>query len=99
MQILPALRRTVMTTISPRRRSSPGRHPFSVLVLLPDYLADQPGDTVYCHIDAPDAATAERLARELAASQFPDCTPSPDDFLIVLIIAGHHAAILPESTR
>lgn len=68
-------------------------HPFTVLLMKPDYLADNYGeDTALIHVDAATAAEAatEAQAHAFAHESAVEDDGSPDDFAVVLLIAGTH---------
>lgn len=75
----------------------PQHRPYSVLLLYPDYLADDFGhDTYYAHVMASDPASAVREAQQeaMAANTGPDDEPdadNADDFHPLLVLEGHHA--------
>jgi hypothetical protein len=63
--------------------------PYTVLVLRPDYESKNYGqDTFLAHVDAYDAAHAQRLAQKEAADA--DESTEPDDYHVLLVIEGHH---------
>lgn len=64
---------------------------FTVLLLRPDYIADQYGeDTYLAHVwaDSPAAALQKARLEVTAADNAPDA--DPDDYACLLLIAGTH---------
>lgn len=71
---------------------------YSVLLLYPDYLEHQRGDNFYFHVTASDPIEADRKAKSYAMASFVgEGVSDPDDFMTILVIAGHHAD-LPTGT-
>lgn len=65
---------------------------FSVLLLYPDYVADDFGsDTFFTHVEQPTIADAIKSAQEDAASQVEQEPPSdPNDWFPLLVLYGWH---------
>lgn len=73
-------------------------HPFTVVLLWPDYLGDYGEKTTIHQVLAKDYAHAARKAQEehFAAhtKHDPDAVQSPEDFYPLAIFAGHHENLL-----
>lgn len=72
---------------------------YTVLILRPDYVADNYGqDTFLSHVDEPSVEAAEHAARveALTADQLPserdaeDLPESFDDYYVLLVVEGWH---------
>ena len=71
---------------------------FSVLLLIPDYAADNFGqDTVFDHFEAVDAAQAVRAAQAWTYSGIGNAFPesAPEDFHCLLVLYGWHDDVSP----
>lgn len=69
---------------------------FSVLLLRPDTIANQYGeDTYFTFVGANDPVDAVRKAR-IEACQFDEGITEPEDYFVLLVIAGAHTDINPE---
>jgi hypothetical protein len=71
---------------------------FTVLLLRPDYIADQYGeDSLLCWVSADSPADALQKARAEAIKidEAPDA--DPDDYACLLIVAGTHEDLNPET--
>lgn len=67
----------------------PTLNPYTVLVLRPDYAAQNYGqDTFLTQVAAPTILTAQRLAQREAAEA--DQLDSPQDYHVLLVVEGHH---------
>jgi hypothetical protein len=74
-------------------------NPYTVLLLRPDYIADEFGkDTYMARVGAESVEQAQRAA-QLEAKREDDryCTPEevelggdPDDYAVLMVIEGHH---------
>lgn len=65
--------------------------PYSVLLLYPDGLAENYGEeTFYAWVKAADPAEAVQKARQQARRANPGSGVKPEDFALLLCIAGHH---------
>lgn len=78
--------------------------PFSVLLLYPDFLAENYGeDTHYAQVEAEDANDAVYKARlEVAEKEADDMFSVEEliaDFLLLLVIEGHHADLSAEAQQ
>jgi len=80
--------------------------PFSVLLLCPDYIADNYGEeTFYAHVEAQDANDAVYKARvEVANKMIRERDIHEDefanlitDFALLLVIEGHHEDLSAEA--
>jgi hypothetical protein len=67
-----------------------GVQPYSVLLLYPDYANDSGTETYYTLVEAADpfAAIAEARRRAVGAQEGTEI--EPDDFVPLLVTAGHH---------
>ncbi|HJW82452.1 MAG TPA: hypothetical protein VJ396_09430 [Acidiferrobacterales bacterium] len=64
---------------------------FSVLLLYPDYLANQYGEeTFFAHVVADNKAAAIQVAQVIAEGGVANDGAKPEDFLPLLVLAGHH---------
>ena len=73
---------------------------YSVLLLYPDYLADDPSETFYEHVTATSPKNAGLVAQQSAISaNAMDEDTDPDDFAVLLILEGHHHGVDPEATE
>lgn len=64
---------------------------FSVLLLYPDYLAENFGqDTYFTHVEAEAPAVAVTTAQREAVHGMVDTCAEVDDFHPLLCIEGHH---------
>lgn len=71
---------------------------YSVLLLQPDFVADQYGEgTDYLHVRAGTPAAAIALAQRQAARQaaeLHECDDDPHAFLPLLCVEGHHTNLV-----
>lgn len=68
--------------------------PYSVLLLYPDYIANNYGqETYFTHIEATRPADAAKFAQCQLALEFDDGGGAPDDFFVLLVIEGHHSDV------
>lgn len=70
-------------------------HPFTVVLLYPDYSTDNFGETWCGHVRAPDATTAVTKAQKLCAEES-TVIESPDDLLPISVFAGHQPDLVHE---
>lgn len=67
---------------------------YSVLLLYPDYLADNFGqETYFEHVEQPTIADAIKSAQEFVANEFDNA--QPDDFHPLLVLHGWHDDVKP----
>ena len=66
--------------------------PYTVLLLYPDYLADQYGEETYlCWTTAPNPKLAVAQAREEVCKRFdPESDVQPDDWFVLAVFEGTH---------
>lgn len=67
--------------------------PYTVLLLRPDYVADQFGtDTYMAHVEAGSVAEAEDMARSNAVQGDwqEGCNYDHADYAVLLVLEGHH---------
>jgi hypothetical protein len=64
---------------------------YTVILLLPDHVADQYGETWMSHVSGvdPKAAIAEACSWCIAGKHLDDAT-DPEDFVVVAVFEGHH---------
>ena len=69
---------------------APGKRPYSVLLLYPDYANDDGTETFYAWTEASDslAAIADAQRQALATHEWTDRDPA--DFVPLLVTQGHH---------
>jgi hypothetical protein len=77
---------------APPAGNDPGKKPYSVLLLYPDYANDSGTETYYAFVEAPDpiAAVAQTTRQAVAAQE--GVAYEPDDFAPLLVTEGHHAS-------
>jgi hypothetical protein len=68
----------------------PGKQPYSVLLLYPDYLNDTGYETYYAFVEASDPLDAVALAQRQAAAAQEGVEIDPDDFAPLLVTEGRH---------
>lgn len=72
------------------------RHLFTVIVLLPDWLADTYGQDIYIaqvDIHNDDAAHAAQVGRKQAAADYIDSDDELVDFFVLATFSGHATSI------
>jgi hypothetical protein len=73
---------------------------YSVLVQYPDYDARDFPNQEFVWVSATSPASAGVAVQELLASEDarhnPDSPSTPDDYLVIMVIAGHHKNLLTE---
>jgi len=70
---------------------------WSVLLLLPDYVATEYGhETYYDFVEAPDPASAIKLAREHAVAAHGGAGAGACDYFVLLATAGYNGDVNPE---
>ena len=79
------------------------KKPYSVLLLYPDYIADEFGKETYLawvEAESPEQAVgeAQRMAW-IDNNQGEDDCLHPDDFFPLITIQGHHGDLTPEPWR
>jgi hypothetical protein len=67
-----------------------GMQPYSVLLLYPDYVNDSGTETYYALVEAADPLAAVAEARRQAVAAQEGIEIDPDDFVPLLVTAGHH---------
>lgn len=68
-------------------------NPYTVLLLLPDYMRERFGSIVLLHVHALDVDNAITMAKTICATS---STPpnDPDDLLAVSVFDGHHQSLV-----
>lgn len=75
-----------------------GPFPYTVILLYPDYLANQYGEEYYfAWVKARSPKRAPVLARKQVANNLGDRVQNPDDFLCVAVYAGHAPCLHTEA--
>ena len=70
--------------------------PYSVLLLYPDYFADNFGqDTFFTHVEALGPKEAVRTAQHEIQTANQQEVDDPTDFYPLLVIEGHHDDVKP----
>lgn len=71
--------------------------PYTVLLLRPDYIADEFGkDTYMAHVMAPDVACAQKMAQneahgcDMKGNDEEDVYGEPADYAVLLVLPGRH---------
>ena len=80
----------------PTARSLPGKKPFSVLLLYPDYANDSGTETYYAFVTALDPINAVILARRKVAFAQRGVEMKPNDFVPLLVTPGHHDSVFQQ---
>jgi hypothetical protein len=76
----------------PTAGSDPGKKPYSVLLLYPDYADDTGYETYYAFVEASDAIEAVAAAQRKASAAQDGMDIEPDDFHPLLVTGGHHCS-------
>ena len=77
-------------------RADAGLMPFTVVLMTPDYLANQYGtECTTCHVFAEERIRAIMTARTKAQETLDALEHDPDDFAVVFVCHGHQANIAP----
>jgi hypothetical protein len=77
---------------APPAGNDPGKKPYSVLLLYPDYANDGGTETYYAFVEAPDQIEAVALAQRQAVAANECVEIEPDDFAPLLVTQGHHVS-------
>lgn len=79
------------------------KKPYSVLLLYPDYIADEFGkETYFAWVEAESPEQAVYAAQRMAwidNTEGEDDLLHPDDFFPLITIQGHHGDLTPEPWR
>jgi hypothetical protein len=65
-------------------------HPYSVLLLYPNYANDSGTETYYAFVHAADASAAVVAAKRKAVAVQEGIEIEPDDFIPLIVTPGHH---------
>jgi hypothetical protein len=74
----------------PADESDPGKKPYSVLLLYPDYANDSGLETYYAFVEALDPIEAVATAQREAVRSQDGMVGDPEDFPPLLVTPGHH---------
>lgn len=89
-------------TTTPAPAPAPKLHPFSILLLYPDYMSENITETYYELVDATDVHDAVAKARGACmvecwnTSEDVSLIDDPHDLAVLLALDGHHDDINPE---
>ena len=70
-------------------------HPYSVLLLYPDYLTDGNPQTYYTHVLAASPQHAVDVARRACGAVNEGSIHDPNDCAVLLVVFGHHHDLTP----
>lgn len=70
-------------------------HPFTVLLLYPDYSTDNFGEIWLGHVRAPDATAAVGVAQRKCRRES-TVISRPDDLLPISVFEGHHRDLVSQ---
>lgn len=78
---------------------TPSVRPYSVLLLRPDYIADDFGwDTYLAHVEAEDVTSAVMIARQSVVAVDGTMPENTEDYYVLMVCDGHVKDIRPPAT-